>query len=101
MKLYIDTTDGEDIVIGIGDKRFKTKAKRERSQKLLSFIDEKLEESNLSIKGIDEVEVETGPGSFTGIRVGVSVANTIGWVMNVPVNGNNLRKGKSVEIKYE
>ena len=101
MKLYIDTTDGEEIVIGIGDIRFKTEAKKEKSQKLLSFIDEKLEESDLSIKDINEIEVETGPGSFTGIRVGVSVANTIGWVMNVPVNGNSLRDGKSVEIKYE
>lgn len=101
MKLYIDTTDGEEIVIGIGDKKSTTEAKKEKSQKLLSFIDEKLKENDLSIEDISEIEVETGPGSFTGIRVGVSVANTIGWAMNVPVNGKALHKGESVEINYE
>jgi tRNA A37 threonylcarbamoyladenosine modification protein TsaB len=45
MKLYIDTTDGEEIVIGIGDKRYKTKSKKEKSQRLLPLIDEKLKEN--------------------------------------------------------
>jgi len=101
MRLYIDTTDGEEIVVGIAGKKFKTKAKKEKSQKLLSFIDEQLEDSNLLIEDISSVEVETGPGSFTGIRVGVSVASTIGWVMDIPVNGKNMREGESVVMKYE
>ena len=101
MKLYIDTTDGEEITVGVAGKKFKTKAKKEKSQKLLSFIDEQLEDNNLSIGDITSVEVETGPGSFTGIRVGVSVASTIGWVMNIPVNGKYMREGESVVMKYE
>jgi len=101
MKLYIDTTDGEEIVIGIDGNKYKTETKKEKSQKLLPFIDEKLKENDLSIEDISEIEVEIGPGSFTGIRVGVSVANTIGWAMDIPVNGNITKDGKSVEIKYE
>ncbi len=101
MKLYIDTSDGEKIVVGFDDKRFKTDARKEKSQKLLPFIDELLTKEGKSIKDIKEIEVNTGPGSFTGLRVGVSVANTLGWVLGILVNGKDLRKGESVEIKYE
>ncbi|MFH1536127.1 MAG: hypothetical protein ABIC96_03620 [Patescibacteria group bacterium] len=36
------------------------------------------------------IEVETGPGSFTGLRVGVSVANALGFALNIPVNGKKM-----------
>lgn len=101
MKLYIDTSDGEKIVVGFDEKRFKTDARKEKSQKLLPFIDELLKKEGKRIKDIKEIEVNAGPGSFTGLRVGVSVANTLGWVLGVPVNGKNLEKGESVDINYD
>jgi tRNA threonylcarbamoyladenosine biosynthesis protein TsaB len=101
MKLYIDTSDGQKIMIGIDDKRFKTDARQEKAQKLLPFISEILKKEGKKIKEIKEIEVNTGPGSFTGLRVGVSVANTLGWALRVPVNGKDLRKGEMIEIKYK
>ena len=53
------------------------------------------------IKDISEIEVNTGPGSFTGLRVGVSIANALGWALGIPVNGKDLKKGEVVDIKYE
>ena len=101
MKLYIDTSDREKITIGFDGEMFETEAKKEKSQKLLPFIDETLKKKGKDIKDITEIEVETGPGSYTGLRVGVSVANAIGWALGIPVNGKDLNKGESVEIKYE
>ncbi len=109
MKLYINTSDADKITVGLDGKRFETKARKEKSQKLLPFIDELLSSKGrsasgrkkLTLKDITEIEVNTGPGSFTGLRVGVSVANALGWVLGVPVNGKDLRKGETVEIKYE
>lgn len=101
MKLYINTSSSEKIVVGIDKKRYEADAKEEKSQKLLSFIDELLKKEGKKIENITEIEVKTGPGSFTGLRVGLSVANTLGWVLGVPVNGKDLRKGEVVEIKYE
>jgi len=101
MKLYIDTSDGQKIIVGIDDKRFKTDARQEKAQKLLPFISEVLKKEGKKIKEIKEIEVNTGPGSFTGLRVGVSVANALGWTLGVLVNGKDLRKGEVVEIKYE
>ena len=100
MKLYIDTSSREEIVVGLGSKRFKTNAKENASQKLLSFIDEILKKENTSLNQLTEIEVDTGPGSVTGLRVGVAVANTLGWALDIPVNGKNLRKGEKVDIKY-
>ncbi|MCH7730755.1 tRNA (adenosine(37)-N6)-threonylcarbamoyltransferase complex dimerization subunit type 1 TsaB [Patescibacteria group bacterium] len=109
MKLFIDTSSSEKIVVGLDDKRFETKARQEKSQKLLPFIDELLSSKGrsasgrkkLTLKDITEIEVNTGPGSFTGLRVGVSVANALGWALGVTVNGKDLRKGETIDIKYE
>ena len=100
MTLYIDTSDRKTITVGIGEKRFETNARDGASQKLLVFIEEILKKEGHSMEDISEIEVNTGPGSFTGLRVGVSVANTIGWALGIPVNGKDLRKGEMVDIKY-
>ncbi len=100
MKLFIDTSDRYTIKVGLGEKIFETEAKEGSSQKLLSFIDEKLKEENTSIDKITEIEVNTGPGSFTGLRVGVTVANTLGWALGIPVNGRDLEKSDGIDIKY-
>lgn len=100
MKLYIDTSNSEKIVVGINKERYTADSKVEKSQMLLSFIDKLLKKRKKKISDIKEIEVNTGPGSFTGLRVGVSVANTIGWALRVPVNGKDLRKGETIEVKY-
>ena len=101
MKLFIDTSDKDTITVGIDGKMHKTESRQNKSQRLLPFIDELLKKNGASIDQITEIEVNTGPGSFTGLRVGVSVANTMGWVLEVPVNGKDIKKGKSVDIDYE
>ena len=101
MKLFIDTSDSEKIIVGFDDKRFTSDARKEKAQRLLPFIDELLKKEGKKLEEIKEIEVNIGPGSFTGLRVGVSVANALGWALGVPVNGKDLRKGKIINIKYE
>ena len=100
MKLFIDTRDREKIVVGIGEKRFEAKSKDGASQRLLPFIDEVLASQGVTLRNITEIELNTGPGSFTGLRVGVSVANTLGWVLRITVNGKDISKKGSVDINY-
>ena len=100
MKLYIDTSDREKVIVGINDKRFETVAKEKASQSLLPFIDHVLTSEGRGVKDISEVEVNTGPGSFTGLRVGVAVANTFGFVLDIPVNGKKILT-EPVEIVYK
>lgn len=101
MKLYIDTSNSERVKVGIDGEIFETEARKEKSQKILPFIDKLLKKKRKKITDITEIEVNTGPGSFTGLRVGVSVANALGWALDIPVNGKDLRKGEVVEIKYD
>lgn len=101
MKLFIDTSNREEIIVGFDDERFVTNSRMEKSQMLLTCVDKLLKKNGKNIEDITEIEVNTGPGSFTGLRVGVSVANTLGWVLGVAVNGKDIRAGESVEIKYD
>ena len=41
--------------------------------------------ANITPKDLDKIIVVTGPGSFTGIRIGVTIAKTIAWSLNIPI----------------
>ena len=101
MKLYIDTSNSSEITIGLGDKKVTEVARKEKSQKLLLVIDQLLEEAGKNLDDLTEIEVESGPGSFTGLRVGISVANALGWSLGIPVNNKDIKKEGPVEPVYE
>ena len=99
MKLYIDTSSSEKVVIGLDGEMFEADSKKEKSQRLLPFIKETLKKKGKDLKDVTEIEVNPGPGSFTGLRVGVSVANALGWSLKIPVNGKIVEEG-GPEIIY-
>lgn len=49
------------------------------SDRVLSMCDELLKNQNLSLEELDAIAVTRGPGSFTGVRIGISVAQGIGF----------------------
>lgn len=55
------------------------------SQKLMPMIDEILKETKLSLKDFDLFACSIGPGSFTGVRIGVSTVKAFCDVTNIPV----------------
>ena len=65
------------------------------SQILLPLIVKLLKPRGFDI--LDGIKVKEGPGSFTGLRVGASVAQASGFALNIPVNGGI---GKAVELRY-
>ena len=100
MQLYIDTSSSEIITLKIDDAVFVTDARQDKSQRLLPFIEDTLATKDKGLSDISGIEVFTGPGSFTWLRVGVSVAQSLGWALNVPVNEKNIHAQKFIEIKY-
>ncbi len=58
-------------------------AQNDEAERLMPAIDELLTASNLTYKDLDKILVIKGPGSFTGLRVGVTVANTIANLQKV------------------
>ena len=55
------------------------------SELLTVFIDELFKENNFDIKKVDAVAVSKGPGSYTGLRIGVSVAKGLCYGLNIPL----------------
>lgn len=55
------------------------------SEKLLPLINETLNECNISIKDIDCIACTTGPGSFTGIRIGLATAKALAKVIGAKI----------------
>lgn len=55
------------------------------SQTLMPMIDEMIKESGFELKDIDYFAVVTGPGSFTGLRIGVATVKALAHAMNKPI----------------
>ena len=55
------------------------------SSKLMPTVEEAFKKSNIKPRDIDKVFVVNGPGSFTGIRVGLTVCKTLSWTLKIPV----------------
>lgn len=94
MILCINTKDQKQVRVVLKKDGKVVKSLSEQneygSQVLLPLIEKILKKNKLEYKDLDGLEVETGPGSFTGLRVGVSVANALGFALGIPVNGKKL-----------
>ena len=55
------------------------------SENLHVFIEEVLKEANLTLAQINAVAVSKGPGSYTGLRIGVSAAKGLCYALNIPL----------------
>jgi tRNA threonylcarbamoyladenosine biosynthesis protein TsaB len=61
--------------------------KRGHAEALMPLLARVMKASGMAFRDIDRVVVTTGPGSFTGLRVGISAARGIGVATNIPVVG--------------
>lgn len=95
MKLLIDTSDNTKTIVGLDEKRLEKATGADKSQQVLLLIDKILKDNGKVLSDLTEIEVVVGPGSFTGLRVGVAVANALAWALKIPVNGE-----KMVEPRY-
>ena len=90
--LLIDTSNNKVITIGFTfDGQTHTVSKKidfQKAQVVLVLIDKLLKKHNIVLTDITAIKVVTGSsGSFTGLRVGIAVANTLGWTLGIAVNG--------------
>lgn len=103
--LYIDTSDSVVTKIAIirdqERKEYLEKTDQKKSQNLLPLIEMSFRKEKLELKDLTEIQVDTGPGSFTGIRVGIAIANTLGWILKIPVNGSDVAKAAYQASKFD
>lgn len=92
MKLYLDTSTPETI-LKLNDKEYRHEFGHDLAEQLLGFMRDKLAKNNASWQDITEITLMTGPGSFTGLRIGAAVVNTLAHELKIPLydhHGNKL-----------
>lgn len=102
-KLLISTYS-ELITIGLFKDNTLIMQKEKESEKshsiyLVPMIDEILKENNIECQDLSEILVVNGPGSFTGIRLGVTVAKTLAYTLNIPIKTISSIEAISASIK--
>lgn len=85
INLFIDTSNDELIIALLEDDKLlakKTKkCKNEHSIYTVKYIDDILLENNYKPNDVENILVVNGPGSFTGIRIGITVAKTYAYLL--------------------
>ena len=86
---YIDTTSRELYTGIVQDNKLLIQKKECLSNNLSTFtvdvVAKMFEEANIYPKDIDKIIVVNGPGSFTGIRIGVTLAKIYAYSFNIPI----------------
>lgn len=87
--LYIDTSSSYLYTAIVENNKLISEIKEEFGQSLsevaLPKIASMFEKTNLEAKDIDKIIVVDGPGSFTGIRIGITIAKVYSWSLNIPI----------------
>ena len=84
MKLYLDTST-PTCVLKLDNNTYEAELGRDMAEKLFDFIEEKLKENHKTWQDITAITYMSGPGSFTGLRIGAAVVNTLADQLNIPL----------------
>ena len=87
--LYIDTSSSYLYTSIVENDKVLSEIKEEFGQSLsevaLPRIVSMFEKTKLNPRDIDKIIVVNGPGSFTGIRIGITIAKVYAWSLNIPI----------------
>ncbi len=99
MKLYLDTSTPE-TVLRLDDIEYRYVFANDLAEKLLKFIKDKLEENHQDWQDIDEIIFMSGPGSFTGLRIGAAVVNALATELEIPLYDHHGKNHKQIIPDY-
>lgn len=99
MKLYLDTSQPLTIM-KLDNKTYEWDSGRSLAKNLLKFIHDKLAENGKDWQDITEINFMSGPGSFTGLRIGATVVNTLASQLKIPLYNHRGEKVKLIMPEY-
>lgn len=89
ISLFLDTSLSDVSIALLKDNKILSKIHEEipgmHSVYVTKYIEDILKDNNLSPKAVDEIIVVNGPGSFTGIRIGVTIAKMYAYLCNIRI----------------
>lgn len=88
--LFLDTSSTVITIALLKDlnliKTIQEKNDHQLSARIFPLIDELFTSVEWNINDIERIFVVNGPGSFTGIRIGVTIAKVLAWTRNIPIS---------------
>ena len=85
-------TSGLQGSLAIGEFQVTWEKKAIHSEMATIQLEQLLLQARLNLQDVNRIVVNCGPGSFTGIRVGVNLARTLAYSLNIPVAAVNSLK---------
>lgn len=64
-----------------------TNIKKNHSVRLMPAIDQLMRDTGMTPDMLDKIVVAKGPGSFTGVRIGLATAKAMAWALDIPISG--------------
>ncbi|SHG15047.1 tRNA (adenosine(37)-N6)-threonylcarbamoyltransferase complex dimerization subunit type 1 TsaB [Ornithinibacillus halophilus] len=64
-----------------------TNIPKNHSVRLMPAVDKLMREVNITPDQLEKIVVAKGPGSYTGVRIGLTTAKTLAWSLNIPIVG--------------
>lgn len=103
--LYLDTSEPEAVIAIFDNEKIVSEEKWLAGRELSATLSQKhsdiLAKLGMSVSDLVGICVFVGPGSFTGLRIGISFANALAFALNIPIyetkikeelNSNNPKK---------
>ena len=87
--LAIDTvTDVCSIAVSSNGQTYQITetGQKNHSRKILGMVSKALSHFSLEVADIDDIVVDTGPGSFTGVRIGLGIAQGLAYALGIKVH---------------
>ncbi len=88
MILFLDTTDFQNLRLAIVDEHVREQVRAisyNENYKTAALLEQFLKRSKVRLSEVKKIIVCSGPGSFTGIRVGIALAQAMGFALRIPV----------------
>ncbi|MCC3359704.1 tRNA (adenosine(37)-N6)-threonylcarbamoyltransferase complex dimerization subunit type 1 TsaB [Bacillus sp. REN16] len=77
-----------------------TNLPKNHSVRVMPTIEHLMKECDIKPKELDRIVVAMGPGSYTGVRIGVTIAKTLAWSLQIPLAGVSSLEALAANGRY-
>ena len=102
---YIDTTSSYLYTAIVRDNKLLIEVKKDLGKNLsvetVSIVNDMFNNVNINPNDVNKIIVVNGPGSFTGIRIGVTLAKIFAWTKNIPITTITSLEAMAKSIKTD